>query len=101
MNSQLRNAGHRPHVALVLKPISDQEKEVMLCEHAEKVAIAFGLLNTPDGVTLRVSKNLRMCVDCHDASKIISRIERREIILRDDCCIHHFRDGSCSCQDMF
>ena len=39
-------------MALVLKPICDQEKEEMLCEHAEKVVIAFGLLNTPAGATL-------------------------------------------------
>ena len=85
----------------MLKPILDDEKEVVLCEHAEKVAIAFGLLSTPQGTTLRVTKNLRMCNDCHNTGKLVSQIEKREIIVRDDCCIHHFKDGLCSCSDMF
>ena len=69
--------------------------------HSERLAIAFGLLNSEQGETLRVSKNLRMCNDCHNAIKIISRLEKREIILRDECCIHRFKEGFCSCGDLF
>ena len=101
LNSFIVKEGHVPNLDRVLKPISDDEKEVVLCEHAEKLAIAFGLLSTPQGATLRVTKNLRMCNDCHDVSKIISKVEQREIIIRDDCSLHHFIDGSCSCGDMF
>eukprot|EP00250_Pteridium_aquilinum_P019331 c24391_g2_i2 orf=865-3561(+) len=101
LNLRLKDEGHVPNLNLVVRPISDYQKEAVLCEHAEKLAIAFGLLNTPQGTTLRVSKNLRMCTDCHNASKIISKMERREIILRDDCCMHHFKDGLCACGDMF
>ncbi|KAH7438916.1 hypothetical protein KP509_04G036800 [Ceratopteris richardii] len=101
LNLRLKDEGHVPNLNLDVRPVSDHKKEEALCEHAEKLAIAFGLLNTPQGTSLRVSKNLRMCADCHNASKIISRMERREIILRDDCCMHHFIDGSCVCGDMF
>ncbi|KAH7331567.1 hypothetical protein KP509_20G040700 [Ceratopteris richardii] len=93
LNSRLQKNG--------LMDNSDLEKETPTHEHAEKLAIAFGLLNTPQGVTLRVTKNLRMCDDCHHASKVMSKVERREIILRDNCCIHHFKDGVCSCGDSF
>jgi pentatricopeptide repeat protein len=102
MNSSIKmDRGHLPHLDLVLKPLPDGKKEAALCEHAEKMAIAFGLLNTPQGTTLRVSKNLRMCIDCHTTSKIISKVEKREIIIRDSACIHHFKDNMCSCGDMY
>jgi pentatricopeptide repeat protein len=101
LNSFMLRQGHVPNLNRVLKPISDAEKEVVLCEHAEKVAIAFGLLNTPQGTTLRVTKNLRMCNDCHDVTKMISKIKNREIILRDTSCIHNFKDGMCSCGDLY
>jgi pentatricopeptide repeat protein len=101
-NSRLQAEGHVPDLDLVpRKATSDASKASLLCAHAEKLAIAFGLLHTAPGETLRVTKNLRMCGDCHDATKIISRIEKREIIVRDTCCVHHFRNGSCSCADIF
>ena len=101
IGSRVKDEGYVPNLDLVLKPLSDLDKEASICQHAEKLAIAFGLLNTPQGETLRVTKNLRMCNDCHDTGKFVSQIEKREIILRDDCCIHHFKDGLCSCADMF
>lgn len=81
--------------------MSDKYKEDALCGHCEKLAIAFGLLNTPQGTTIRVSKNLRVCADCHNATKIISKIEKRDIIIRDAYRIHHFSDGECSCNDFY
>jgi hypothetical protein len=98
---QAKAQGYVPNLDLVLKPVSDSSKEVAVCHHVEKLAIAFGLLNTPQGETLRVTKNLRMCNDCHDTGKLVSQIEKREIILRDDCCLHHFKNGLCSCADLF
>eukprot|EP00250_Pteridium_aquilinum_P013759 c21557_g3_i1 orf=1-1188(+) len=77
----------------------DQENETLLCEHAERVAIAFGLLNTPQGQTLRVTKNLRMCNDCHSTVKMISKMEKREIVVRDAYCVHRFKENFCSCGD--
>lgn len=83
------------------RQMSDKAKEDALCGHCEKLAIAFGLINTPPGTTLRVSKNLRVCADCHNATKIISKIEKREIIIRDAYRIHHFKAGECSCNDFY
>jgi hypothetical protein len=97
----VKDEGHVPRVNQILKPISDKHKESALCEHAEKIAMAFGILNTSSGQTLRISKNLRMCDDCHITSKMLSKREKREIILQDTACIHHFKDGECSCGDMF
>ncbi|KAK9081932.1 hypothetical protein Syun_030914 [Stephania yunnanensis] len=51
------------------KDVEDDEKENSLCGHSEKLAIAFGLISTPSGTPLRIIKNLRVCGDCHSATK--------------------------------
>ncbi|KAM0943704.1 putative tetratricopeptide-like helical domain superfamily, DYW domain-containing protein [Dioscorea sansibarensis] len=70
-----------------------------LRRHSERLAIAFGLICTKPGVTIRVLKNLRICRDCHESTKLISKLYCREIVVRDRIRFHHFRDGSCSCMD--
>ncbi|KAK6139411.1 hypothetical protein DH2020_026849 [Rehmannia glutinosa] len=93
--------GHQPDVSQVLFDISEEEKETSLKYHSEKLAIAFGILNTEPGATIRVVKNLRVCGDCHSAIKIISRVYEREIIVRDRVRYHHFKHGQCSCKDFW
>ncbi|XP_026419291.1 pentatricopeptide repeat-containing protein At3g57430, chloroplastic [Papaver somniferum] len=95
----MRKEGYVPDTSCVLHNINEEEKEYLLCGHSEKLAIAFGILNTPPGTTIRVAKNLRVCNDCHLATKFISKIVQREIIVRDVKRFHHFKDGSCSCGD--
>lgn len=99
LSLRMRKEGYVPDTSCVLHNVDDEEKETMLCGHSERLAIAFGLLNTPPGTTIRVAKNLRVCNDCHVATKIISKIVDREIILRDVRRFHHFRNGTCSCGD--
>ncbi|CAN0911808.1 Pentatricopeptide repeat-containing protein At3g57430, chloroplastic [Linum grandiflorum] len=97
--SRIRKEGYIPDTSCVLHDVKEDEKEKLLCGHSEKLAIAFGILNTPPGTTIRVAKNLRVCNDCHTASKYISKVEQREIILRDVRRFHHFSNGNCSCGD--
>lgn len=96
---KMKAAGYVPDTRFVLHDVSEEEKEHSLTTHSEKLAIAYGLLNTDPGVVLRVTKNLRICGDCHTATKFISRIYGREIIVRDLNRFHHFKDGYCSCGD--
>lgn len=97
---ELKMVGYVPDTSLVFHAdMNDEEKEIALRYHSEKLAIAFGLLNTPPGTTIRVVKNLRVCGDCHSAAKLISSIFDRQIILRDVQRFHHFKDGKCSCGD--
>jgi DYW family of nucleic acid deaminases len=63
----------------------------------KKIKVAFGLLSTVEESTIRVMKNLRVCGNCHSAIKLISKIVRREIVLRDSTCFYRFKDGFCSC----
>ncbi|XP_062081703.1 pentatricopeptide repeat-containing protein At3g56550 [Humulus lupulus] len=67
--------------------------------HSEKLAIAFGILRTPVGTCLRITKNLRVCRDCHTFTKFVSKAFNREIVVRDRVRFHHFKDGVCSCKD--
>ncbi|KAL0323489.1 UNVERIFIED_CONTAM: Pentatricopeptide repeat-containing protein, chloroplastic [Sesamum angustifolium] len=95
----LEMAGHVPDTSEVYYDVDEEWKEGVLCQHSEKLAIAFGLISTKPGTTLRIVKNLRVCGNCHSATKIISKIFKREIIARDRSRFHHFKDGNCSCMD--
>lgn len=76
------------------------EKEVMLrFYHSEKLAVAFGLINSPDWSPLHLIQSHRVCNDCHSTIKMISVVTGREIVMRDSSRFHHFRDGRCSCGD--
>ncbi|PRQ49693.1 putative tetratricopeptide-like helical domain, DYW domain-containing protein [Rosa chinensis] len=99
INSRLRDAGYIPDLDNVLVDVDEKEKEYLLSRHSEKVAIAFGLIGTGQGVPIRVVKNLRMCSDCHSFAKLVSRIYDREIIVRDNNRFHFFSQGLCSCSD--
>ncbi|XP_020693641.1 pentatricopeptide repeat-containing protein At2g29760, chloroplastic [Dendrobium catenatum] len=88
-----------PDTKQVLVDIEEEEKEQILSVHSEKLAIAFGLLHTSPGDAIRVVKNLRVCIDCHTVSKLISRLYSREIVMRDRSRFHLFREGACSCRD--
>ncbi|XP_058771246.1 putative pentatricopeptide repeat-containing protein At3g11460, mitochondrial [Vicia villosa] len=67
--------------------------------HSEKLALAFGLLNTKPGTDITVMKNLRVCVDCHVFFKLVSKIVNRQFIVRDATRFHRFKNGVCSCKD--
>ncbi|KAJ4970326.1 hypothetical protein NE237_003425 [Protea cynaroides] len=97
---ELKLVGYVPDTSLVVHAeMGEDEKEATLRYHSEKLAIGFGLINTPPGTTIRVVKNLRVCADCHSAAKLISMIFGRQIILRDLQRFHHFKNGKCSCGD--
>ncbi|PON78429.1 DYW domain containing protein [Parasponia andersonii] len=99
MDRLLDMAGFQPDTSEVLYDIDEELKEGALSHHSEKLAIAFGLISTKPGTTIRIVKNLRVCGNCHSATKLVSKIFNREIIARDRNRFHHFKDGSCSCND--
>uniref|UniRef100_A0A0A9H8S5 DYW domain-containing protein n=1 Tax=Arundo donax TaxID=35708 RepID=A0A0A9H8S5_ARUDO len=99
MMRRIAAEGYVPDTRDVLHDIADEEKETPLLYHSEKLAIAFGLLCSRPGDTMRITKNLRVCRDCHEATKFVSRVFEREIVVRDRNRFHHFKDGKCSCKD--
>lgn len=97
--NRMKAAGFAPVTEAALHDVPKEEKEGNLMMHSEKLAIAFGLLNMAPSAVLRVTKNLRICGDCHAAAKLISKIYDLPIVIRDVNRFHQFRDGSCSCGD--
>ncbi|KAL1291296.1 hypothetical protein HN51_059844 [Arachis hypogaea] len=99
LEKKISKIGYKPDTSCVLHELEEEEKIKILKSHSEKLAISFGLLHTAEGTTLRVCKNLRICVDCHNAIKLVSKVVEREIIVRDNKRFHHFKSGLCSCGD--
>ncbi|BAT99683.1 hypothetical protein LR48_Vigan06g077800 [Vigna angularis] len=99
MEWQLKFEGYAPDTSQVLLDVDEEEKRQRLKHHSQKLAIAFALIQTSEGSPIRISRNLRMCSDCHTYTKFISMIYEREISVRDRNRFHHFKDGTCSCKD--
>ncbi|XP_020592048.1 pentatricopeptide repeat-containing protein At2g29760, chloroplastic-like [Phalaenopsis equestris] len=99
MRERLTFAGYIPDNSQVLLYLEEKEKAAELAYHSERLAIAFCLINSRFTAPIRIVKNLQVCNDCHNATKLLSSIYNCEIIVRDNSRFHHFRNGSCSCMD--
>lgn len=95
---RIKAMGYVPQTSFALHDVDDEEKGDLLFEHSEKLALAYGILTTAPGTPIRITKNLRICGDCHSAITFISMIINHEIILRDSNRFHHFKEGSCTCK---
>lgn len=95
----LKAEGYIPHTQIVLHDIGEKQKQNSLEVHSEKLAVAFGLISTQPGTSIKIVKNLRVCLDCHAVFKLISKFTGRKIMMRDRNRFHHFVNGSCSCGD--
>ncbi|KAK9279769.1 hypothetical protein L1049_013451 [Liquidambar formosana] len=94
---KMKSSGYVPNTSMVMQNVNEHKKEEILLGHSEKLAIGFGLISTPPWSRITIVKNLRVCVDCHVVTGLISKIEGREIVARDSSRFHHFKDGVCSC----
>lgn len=99
LRRKMKEAGYIPDTDYALFDLEEEEKISEVWYHSEKIALAFGLIAIPYGVPIRITKNLRICGDCHGAIKFISGIVGREIIVRDNNRFHCFKEGRCSCGD--
>ncbi|RVW48120.1 Pentatricopeptide repeat-containing protein [Vitis vinifera] len=99
LSNKLELVGYVPDTNFVLHDVDEELKIGILYTHSEKLAIAFGLIATPEHTSIRIIKNLRVCGDCHTFCKLVSEIAGRVIIVRDANRFHHFKEGACSCGD--
>jgi len=99
LNRVLKLEGYLPSTEMVLHDMEDEQKEWALAIHSERLALCYGLISTAPYTTLRIVKNLRVCNDCHSMIKLVSKITRRRIVVRDRNRFHHFENGGCSCGD--
>ncbi|KAK4362715.1 hypothetical protein RND71_017956 [Anisodus tanguticus] len=95
---RIKAMGYIPETSFALHDVDDEEKGDLLIEHSEKLALAYGILTSAPGAPIRITKNLRVCGNCHTAMTYISKIIEHEIILRDSSRFHHIKNGSCSCR---
>lgn len=100
LTKKIEDEGYRINADYSLHDV-DEERECIPVGHSEMLALSFGLISTRAGATIRVTKNLRVCRRCHDCAKFISKIVKREIILKDPSRFHHFQGGFCSCGDFW
>ncbi|RLN07266.1 hypothetical protein C2845_PM11G29240 [Panicum miliaceum] len=99
MEWQLRFEGYEPDTSEVALAVGEEEKRRVAAAHSQKLAMAFGMLSTPEGAPVRIVTNLRMSKECHAYSALISEIFGREIVVRDRSRFHRFRRGACTCRD--
>ncbi|KAL3617561.1 hypothetical protein CASFOL_037882 [Castilleja foliolosa] len=95
---EISKHGYAPHGKNLL-PDVDEREQSLLVHHSEKLAISYGLMSTPRFTPLQLVQNHRICDDCHNAIKLISKVCGRDIVFRDASRFHRFKDGRCSCGD--
>ncbi|KAG5540616.1 hypothetical protein RHGRI_020738 [Rhododendron griersonianum] len=93
--------GYAYEVRFALHDVEEESKAESLRSHSEKLAIGFALVHggvEEGGRTIRVFKNLRVCGDCHDFIKGLSKVLKKVFVVRDANRFHKFEDGFCSCK---
>jgi hypothetical protein len=98
LTRQIKEAGYVPDTHPLMHDFEKQQEEQVISQHSEKLVIAFGLMTTASGSPIHVIKHLGVYMDCHTATKFISRVSGHEssqgmraaFITYDLCC-----SGSC------
>ncbi|TKY71082.1 Pentatricopeptide repeat-containing protein [Spatholobus suberectus] len=100
---RLKEMGYVPELSLALYDTEMEHKEDQLLHHSEKMALVFAIMNEgtlPCGRNvIKIMKNIRICVDCHNFMKLASYLFQKEIVVRDSNRFHHFKYATCSCND--
>ncbi|CAA7396867.1 unnamed protein product [Spirodela intermedia] len=93
-------AGYVSGSTFALHDVEEESKEDSLRGHSERLAIGLGLVcsGLESTSVIRVYKNLRVCGDCHEFIKGLSKVVRRVLVVRDANRFHRFQDGACSCR---
>ncbi|CAH1412820.1 unnamed protein product [Lactuca virosa] len=99
LKQHMIGAGYVAETESVVHDVNIEAKEESLLIHSERLYLVEALLTSPARARVLIYKNLRVCVDCHKALKIILKVVGREIIARDAKRLHHAKNGVCSCRD--
>ncbi|CAF3842091.1 unnamed protein product [Rotaria magnacalcarata] len=103
MSKRIIEHGHKYDASWIVRPMEpDETIETLLCGHSERLAMAAHFIRNRKPKRIQMTKNLRICGDCHEVTKLVALIYQCEIVVRDANRIHHFHlNGQCSCQDYF
>ncbi|KAL6658861.1 hypothetical protein ACP70R_002901 [Stipagrostis hirtigluma subsp. patula] len=96
---EIKEFGYVAEENELLPDIHPDELNTSKVYHSERLAIAFGLISTSPNTPLRITQSHRLCCDCHKVIKFVTKVSKREIIVRDGSRFHHFKLGRCSCGD--
>ncbi|OEL18194.1 Pentatricopeptide repeat-containing protein [Dichanthelium oligosanthes] len=96
---EIKEAGYVAEENELLPDIHPDEQNISRAYHSERLAIAFGLISTSPCTPLRITQSHHLCRDCHKIIKFLTKVTKREIVVRDGSRFHHFRLGICSCGD--
>ncbi|KAL0325260.1 UNVERIFIED_CONTAM: Pentatricopeptide repeat-containing protein [Sesamum radiatum] len=99
LHDRARHLGYQVETNMAIVDEEKEEATALPAHHSEKLAVAFGLLNTSNEAQIRVIKSISMCRDCHNFIKVVSILTSRTIIIRDSKKLHKFFNGQCSCGD--
>ncbi|CAH1429413.1 unnamed protein product [Lactuca virosa] len=99
LKQHMVEVGYVAQTRLVLHDVDHESREEDLLSHSRMLALSEALLTSPARAPIRIINNHRICADCHDAFKIISKLVGRSIVARDERRFHHFESGVCSCKD--
>ena len=101
LNERAAAIGYIQDRSSLLNETEHGKKDSAVYTHSEKLPFSFGLLILSNTMPIRVMKNLRVCNDCHNWIKFVSKISNRSIVVRDGYRFHHFEGGACSCEDFW
>ena len=87
--------GYSKTVQWVSGNILETGKHYGPCGHSVWLAIACAIIHTQEGETIHVMDNACVCGNCYFATSIMSKIEKRKIMVRDQNNLHIFEPGKC------
>lgn len=103
LSEKIQMIGYKPNFTHITNSEvkNDGDRFTHLCSHSERLLFTYLHSNTPPGEEIIMFKNLRICPDCHNAFKFLSKQTTRRIVMRDMNRFHHFENGLCSCKDHY
>ncbi|OAY83741.1 Pentatricopeptide repeat-containing protein, chloroplastic [Ananas comosus] len=76
---EIKQIGYVSDEKTLLPDVGENEQRLSK-HHSEKLAIAFGLINTPASTPLQIAQGHRLCSDCHNVIKLATIVTKREIV---------------------
>ncbi|KAI5669365.1 hypothetical protein M9H77_19218 [Catharanthus roseus] len=92
--------GYEYEISFSLHDVEEETQQESLRVHSEKLAIGLALVCgglEKNGKPIRIFKNLRVCGDCHEFIKGLSKLLQKVFLVRDANRFHKFENGICSC----
>ena len=63
--TEVMEHGYQPDSTWVTRPLlGDETIESILCEHSERLALAWNFFVNPNTICIQITKNVRICGDC-------------------------------------